>query len=121
MNKIVHTQFFKNMLLTLVIVMSGLFVYAGFDYNSFGYQVKIVKCYPSPATSVINFEFTSTGDKTNTLRIYSFTGKKMTDQVVTSGKVSVLLGNDFYRGIYFFQLCDKNGKIIETGKFQVVK
>jgi hypothetical protein len=29
--------------------------------------------------------------------------------------------DDFYRGIYIFQLRDKNGLIIESGKFQVVK
>ena len=45
----------------------------------------------------------------------------MSDQVVTNNKVSVLLGNDFYRGIYVFQLRDKDGKLIESGKFQIVK
>ncbi len=29
--------------------------------------------------------------------------------------------NDFYRGVYIFRLSDKNGNIIESGKFQVVK
>ncbi len=28
---------------------------------------------------------------------------------------------DFYRGIYVYQLRDKEGKIIESGKFQIVK
>lgn len=28
---------------------------------------------------------------------------------------------DFYRGIYVYQLRDKDGKIIDSGKFQVVK
>ncbi len=28
---------------------------------------------------------------------------------------------DFYRGIYVYQLRDKEGNIIESGKFQVVK
>ncbi len=27
----------------------------------------------------------------------------------------------FYRGMYFYQLRDKEGNIIESGKFQVVK
>ncbi len=121
MKKIVHTIFLRIILLIMVTLMSTMFVFAGFDYNSIGYQVKIVKCYPNPATSVINFEFATAGGKTNTLQIYSFTGKKMTDQILTSEKVSVVLGNDFYRGIYVFQLRDKTGKIIETGKFQVVK
>jgi hypothetical protein len=29
--------------------------------------------------------------------------------------------NDFYRGIYIFQLRDRNGKVIDSGKFQVSK
>ncbi len=29
--------------------------------------------------------------------------------------------DDFYRGIYVYQLRDKGGKIIDSGKFQVVK
>jgi len=34
---------------------------------------------------------------------------------------TVLTLEDFYRGIYVYQLRDKDGKIIESGKFQVVK
>jgi hypothetical protein len=29
--------------------------------------------------------------------------------------------DEFYRGIYVYQLRDKGGKIIDSGKFQVVK
>ena len=29
--------------------------------------------------------------------------------------------DDFYRGMYVYQLSDKDGKIIDSGKFQVVK
>ncbi|WP_158638326.1 T9SS type A sorting domain-containing protein [Panacibacter ginsenosidivorans] len=86
-----------------------------------GTQIKIVKCYPNPATSVINFEFQSGADRNAVLQIYSFSGKKMKDIPVSLGKVSVILDNEYYRGIYVFQLRDKNGNIIETGKFQVVK
>ena len=120
MTKIVHTNF-KKILLTLAVVLSVYFVYAGFDYSPFDYQVRTVKCYPNPATSVINFEFANT-DKTNTLQIFSFTGKKMTEQQpLSSSKITITLGNDFYRGIYIFQLRDKTGRLIESGKFQVVK
>jgi len=27
--------------------------------------------------------------------------------------------SDFYRGVYIFQLRDKNGRMIDSGKFQV--
>jgi hypothetical protein len=42
------------------------------------------------------------------------------DLKVTDQKITVSL-TDFYRGVYVFQLRDKQGNIIESGKFQVVK
>jgi len=113
MKKNLHISFIKKSVFTLIIIMMG--------YTSVYSQVKIVKCYPNPATSVINFEFKSGKDKNPQLQIYSFTGKKMTDLTVSTGKVTVLLDNEYYRGVYIFQLRDKNGKIIETGKFQIVR
>lgn len=97
--------------------MSMGLVYAAGNNNNFFPQTKVVKCYPNPATSVVNFEFPGP----YTLQIYSFTGKKMTEVAATSNKVSVMLNNDFYRGIYIYQLRDKTGRVIETGKFQVIK
>ncbi len=116
MKKIVHKSFLKKIFLTLIIVMG-----IGFVYAQRPTQVKIIKCYPNPASSVINFDFTINVDKTYSLQIYSFSGKKMTNLSAASSKVSVMLDNDFYRGIYIYQLRDKTGRIIETGKFQVVK
>ena len=29
--------------------------------------------------------------------------------------------NGFYRGVYIFRLSDKNGNVIDSGKFQVVR
>src|SRR6266487_2918239 len=121
MEKIVRKFYFKKILLILVIVLSGCFVYANGHNDNFSLQVKIVKCYPNPAVSIINFEFAANVDRTYTLQIYSFSGKKMIALSPSVNKVSVMLDNDFYRGIYIFQLRDKTGRIIETGKFQVVK
>ncbi|BAV08586.1 hypothetical protein FLA_4632 [Filimonas lacunae] len=81
-------------------------------------NVSVVKCYPNPAISYINFEFPQQIDKDYTLYIYSFVGKKMTELQVTNRKLILPL-TGYYRGIYVFQLRDKTGKIIETGKFQV--
>ena len=115
MTKIVHKSYLKKMLLIALLVMCG-FVYAQAQQ-----QVKVVKFYPNPAVSVINFEFAKNIDRTYTLQIYTFTGKKMADVSVSANKLSVTLDNDFYRGIYIYQLHDKTGKIIESGKFQVVR
>ncbi len=40
---------------------------------------------------------------------------------VSNLKITLSLTNEFYRGIYVYQLRDNTGKILETGKFQVVK
>jgi hypothetical protein len=47
-------------------------------------------------------------------------GKKMEEFAPGSQIINLSL-NSFYRGIYIFQLRDKKGNIIESGKFQVVK
>lgn len=80
----------------------------------------VVKFYPNPATSVITFDFQSGYDKNYNLQIYNFIGKKVQEVNNISPKTTINL-NDFYRGIYIFQLKDKNGKVIDTGKFQVSK
>lgn len=82
--------------------------------------VKTVKFYPNPAVSFINFEFEKNYDKSYTLTIYNFIGKKVDEIKVTDQKMSVSL-TDFYRGVYIFQFRDKRGNIVESGKFQVVK
>jgi len=82
--------------------------------------VKVSRFYPNPASSVINFEFAADVDKTYTLQIYNFTGKKAFETPVSTDKIKVDL-TSFYRGLYFFQLRDRSGRVIETGKFQVVR
>lgn len=91
--------------------------------NPAGLQVKIVKCYPNPAVSFINFELSSSDitSKNYSLQVYSFTGKKMYESNISNLKITLTFTNDFYRGIYVYQLRDKSGRILETGKFQVVK
>lgn len=84
------------------------------------YDVRLVKYYPNPATTYINFEFPAEIDKSYTLLIFSFVGKKMAEMPIENNRLSVVL-TDYYRGIYIFQLKDKTGKIVETGKFQVTK
>ena len=82
--------------------------------------VKTVKFYPNPAVSFINFEFKKDYDKSYTLLIYNFIGKKMTELKPTEQKITVPL-TEYYRGVYIFQLRDAQGNVVESGKFQVVK
>src|SRR4029077_2049915 len=100
MFKKIHNSILKRTFITAIMVMSVWVMCVSFNSNPFEFQVKIVKCYPNPATSIINFDFASKVDKTFTLQIYSFTGKKMADQSLTSNKISIALTNDYYRGIY---------------------
>lgn len=82
---------------------------------------KIVRFYPNPATSYITFELQKDADRNNyTFQIFNMLGKKVYEtNNVTSRNVINL--SDFFRGLYIFQLKDKSGKLIDSGKFQVSK
>jgi hypothetical protein len=81
---------------------------------------KIIRFYPNPATSFITFDFQKSYDKSYTLQIFNLPGKKVHEVTEVTPKTVVNL-NDFFRGIYIFQLRDKAGRLVEAGKFQVSK
>lgn len=83
-------------------------------------KARIVKFYPNPATSIINFDFQKGYEKNYNFIIFNMLGKKVYEVANVDSKTTVNLG-DFYRGIYIFQLKDKNGKLVDSGKFQVSK
>lgn len=83
-------------------------------------QSKVVRFYPNPANNIINFEFSKPIQRDYTLQVFNFVGKKVFELNAVSQKISIPL-SDFYRGLYIFQLRDKTGRIIESGKFQVSK
>jgi len=60
-------------------------------------------------------------NKNYVLQVFSFTGKKMYETTLTTSKLMLTFSNDYYRGIYVYQLRDASGKIVETGKFQINK
>ena len=80
----------------------------------------IVRFYPNPATTSISFEFQKSFDKGYSLQIYNFLGRKMREQSNLSERTQVNL-SDFTRGVYVYQLRDRTGRIVESGKFQVSK
>ncbi len=81
---------------------------------------KIIRFYPNPATSAINFEFTHGYDKSFSLQLYNFMGRKIFETTPATPRLFVNL-DGFFRGVYIYQLRDKYGKIVDSGKFQVVK
>ena len=83
-------------------------------------EPKIVKFYPNPAVSFITFEVTKESGKSYTLQIFNFLGRKVKDVADVNSKTVVNL-SDFVRGLYIFQLKDPNGRVAESGTFQVNK
>lgn len=81
---------------------------------------RIIKFYPNPAVAYINFEFQKNYEKDLNLQVINFLGRKVLELNNVSPKTQINLA-DFYRGVYIFQLRDKNGKVIDSGKFQVSK
>ncbi len=108
-----------------IITFTFLFVSGGFAQNkivagSTEPAVKFLRFYPNPAVSVINFEFQKSVDRSFSLQIFNFIGKKVLDLKTLTPKINIDLA-DFYRGVYIYQLRDNTGKILDSGKFQVVK
>lgn len=91
-------------------------------YGVLGDGQKITHFYPNPATSYINFTFDKTVDRSFTLQIYNFMGRKMNESRITDPtKLTITLDDNYLRGLYIYQLRDQSGRIIESGKFQVSK
>lgn len=86
-----------------------------------GIQTSILKFYPNPATTAITFDFQRVYEKGYSIQIYNAVlGRKMIEQLNINNKTTIDLSN-FTRGVYVYQLFDRNGKLVETGKFQVSK
>ena len=81
---------------------------------------RILKLYPNPETSYITIDFQKNVDKGYSILVYNFLGKKMYENQNLTGKTTIEL-TDYYRGVYIYHLLDMNGKILESGKFQVSK
>jgi hypothetical protein len=98
----------------------------GLNFTSFSQnrpaepQQKLVKLYPIPASTVINFDFQRGYDKSYSLQIFNFMGKRVFEVKNMSPRVTLPL-TDFFRGLYYYHLLDKNKRIVETGRFQVIK
>src|SRR5579871_3560832 len=81
---------------------------------------KVIKFYPNPAVSFITFELTKEPNKTYTLQIFSFLGKLVKNESNVADKKTVNV-SDLTRGLYTFQLKDEEGRVTDSGIFQVNK
>ena len=80
----------------------------------------IIKFYPNPAISFITFDLQKNSDKGYDMQIFNFLGKMVFEQKSIATKTTINL-NEYSRGVYIYQLRDHDGKILESGKFQVSK
>lgn len=85
-----------------------------------GVQSSIMRFYPNPATTVVNFDFQKTYDKGYSIQVYNFLGRKMYEQTNLPERTTINL-SAFSRGVYIYQLRNRNSQVIESGKFQVAK
>jgi Secretion system C-terminal sorting domain len=84
-------------------------------------QVKFLKTYPNPAVTTVTIEFQKGYSKSYSLQILNSLGRKMylAKSIPTSFTID-LRKEKFYRGIYIYQLLDRKGAIVESGKILVV-
>ena len=104
-----------------IILMTG-FITQGQSRVSPSQEVaeRIIKYYPNPAISSITFDFQKGFDKGYSIQVYNFLGKQVHETKNVTAKTTVDLAT-FNRGIYFYQVRDRSGKVLESGKFQVSK
>lgn len=81
---------------------------------------KIVKLYPNPATTRINFELQNNNEQGYDLIVFNFLGKRIDQFKNLNARTTVEL-DKYYSGVYIFQLRDRQGNLVESGKFNVVK
>ena len=110
----------KRLLLILFILFSTVLLLPAFSAEVPDSVDPIVRLYPNPATSFVNLDLGSAVNRGYSLQVYSFLGRKMFETANITQRVTVSL-TDYNRGVYIYQLRDRNGNLIETGKFQVSK
>jgi hypothetical protein len=83
-------------------------------------HVKRTSIYPNPAKSFVHIQYKQSTPAPASLVIYNFLGKKQIETNQPGTHVYLDLAS-FNRGVYIFQFRDRNGQIIDSGKFQVEK
>ncbi len=115
--------------LILILLCSTLYVSAQsstYTHGTFTSQEKkqkekILKVYPVPATTQIHFQLQhSNNEGSFEIIVYNFLGKTVDKITGFQGQKTLSL-KDYYSGIYIYQLRDNKGRLIESGKFNVVK
>lgn len=84
-------------------------------------EQKYINTYPNPASDVVNFKFQKGNSRSYSIQILNSIGKRMYQAKSLPPFFSIDLKQlRFYRGIYIYQLIDRNGIVIESSKILVV-
>lgn len=112
----------KKLATILFFVFAGKFSFAQSTAKTseFFSTPKFVSFYPNPAVSNINFDFVKDNRAVSAIQIFNLIGKPVLEVKTPSSRNNISISS-LYRGVYVFKLVDRNGSILETGKFQVVK
>ena len=77
-----------------------------------------VKIFPNPANE--NLTITTEFEEAENIRIMDVSGKTVGRSKIQDHNSNVNTGL-FVEGMYFYEICDKNNKILAKGKFSIVK
>jgi hypothetical protein len=75
-----------------------------------------VSVYPNPCTSQITFQ--APGNDVQFINVYDIAGRKL-DQVEMKNGMNTLNTSSYASGMYLYTLADRNGNILDRGKFMV--
>lgn len=106
----------KRLLLILSIILFSVVSQA--QSRGAAAQNPSIRFYPNPAISFVTFDFQAGYDPGYSLQVYNFLGKKVFEAKNMAQRTTVNL-NDYNRGVYIYQLRDRNNRMVESGKFQV--
>jgi hypothetical protein len=107
-------------LLTILFSFTLLLGFSQVKRVSLSDHVKRTSIYPNPAKSFVHIQYKQSAPQPASLVVYNFLGKKQVETNQPGTHVYLDL-TSFNRGVYIFQFRDRNGQIIDSGKFQVEK
>ncbi len=109
-----------RLLLTILFLISCQLGFGQVKRVSMSDHVKRTSIYPNPAKSFVHIQYKQATPPPASLIIYNFLGKKQIETNQPGTHVYLDLSS-FNRGVYIFQFRDRNGQVIDSGKFQVEK
>jgi|SRR6185312_9975748 len=78
-----------------------------------------INVYPNPASTEVNFAITST-EQAARADIFDITGKKMNSYTLNNNLGSFSTSG-YANGLYFYQVYSKQGSLMKTGKFSILR